>query len=191
MKKAFPVFLFACLTLGAAAQKVSKPDSLRKESAVTQKKFSCDTIDVNFETGLLNNKVGPASPIDSVKKYLPCVTYEIPFGSEDKNCGGGAVMEKQGIFFNLEHGFIEFTPNTTAHLPMQVFGVLEDDLTAITDEPSQVTDLHPYSDRPIQSVYLYPKSYGCVAIWVDQKDRKVFKVQLHNQPPASAFLCVE
>ncbi len=146
---------------------------------------------VDFETGLLNSKIGPNSPLDSIKKYLPCITMEIPSGSEDRACGGGSVLEKQGIFFNHEHVFVEFSSTTLVHLSLQVIGVNEDDLATITGFPTQVMDLQPYTDRPIQSVHLFPKSYGCLAIWVDQKDKKVFKVQLHNTDATKAFLCVE
>ena len=191
MTRIFLAFLISLFTVTAFAQKAAKSDTTKKEASVPQKKFTCDSIVVDFETGLLNGKIGPNSPVDSIKKYLPCVSSEIPFASDERVCGGGAVLEKPGIFFNLENGFIEFTPTTKAQLPLKLFGVLEDDITAITGDPVQITDLQPYSDRAIQSVYLYPKSYGCLAVWVDQQDKKVFKIQLQSKPPASAFLCIE
>ena len=185
-------FLFLLAAASASiAQKSTTKDSSKKEPVVEQKKYSCDSIVVDFETGLLNGKVSPGFPIDSIKKYLPCVTLEIPFGSEDRICGGGALLEKQGIFFNLEHGFIEFSTSTSAYLSSRVMGLTEEELSAMIGDPTQISDLQPYSDRPVQSVYLYPKSYGCVAIWVDQKDKKVYRVQLHNTDPSKVFLCLE
>jgi len=191
MKRISLIILTCALSITAYAQRGAKADSTKKVVTVPEKKYNCDSVVVDFETGLLNGKIGLSSPIDSIKKYLPCVSIEIPFASDERACGGGAILEKPGIFFNLENGFIEFTPGTKAHLPLQVFGVSEDDLTAITGDTVQNTDLQPYTDRAVQSVYLFPKSYGSLAIWVDQKDRKVFKVQLQNKPPASAFLCIE
>ena len=91
----------------------------------------------------------------------------------------------------MEHGYVQFTPPTTALLPFNVLGIAEEELTSHTGEPVQIFDLQPYTDRPVQSVYLYPKSYGCLAIWVDQGDKKVFKIQMHNQQPAKAYLCVD
>ena len=139
----------------------------------------------------LNGKINCNSPVDSIKKYLPCITQEIAVGNEDHICGSGSMLEKQGIFFNREHGCIEFSPTSLAHFSQKVMGVSEDDLITITGDPTQISDLQPYSDRAVQSVYLYPKNYGCLAIWVDQKEKKVVKVQLHNSSPANAFLCVE
>ena len=191
MKKNFLALLTCIMSMTAFAQKEAKIDSTKKEVSTPQKKFNCDSIVVDFETGMLNEKISLSSPIDSIKKYLPCVTTEIPFASDERICGGGALLEKPGIFFNLENGFIEFLPTTKAHLPLQLFGVLEDDITALTGDPVQISDLQPYTDRAVQSVYLYPKSYGCLAVWVDQKDKKVFKIQLQNKPPANAFLCIE
>lgn len=187
------ILLLFLLAAGSAsfAQNTPTKESPKKEPVAEQKKYSCDSIVVDFETGLLNGKVSPSFPIDSIKKYLPCVTSEIPLGSEDRICGGGAVLEKQGIFFNLEHGFIEFSASTSAHLSSQVMGVTEEELSAVVGDPTQITDLQPYTDRPVQSVYLFPKSFGCVAIWVDQKDKKVYRVQLHNTDPAKVFLCLE
>jgi hypothetical protein len=69
--------------------------------------------------------------------------------------------------------------------------VLEENLEALTGYPVQIMDLQPYTDRAVQSVYLFPKSYGCMAVWVDKEDSKVFKVQLHNKPVGSAVLCIE
>ncbi len=192
MKKIILALSILFISSLSFAQKGSKQDTTKKVMVPVQKKFSCDSINVNFETGLLNGKVGPSSPIDSIKKYLPCVSSEIPMGSDDHICGGGAALEKQGIFFNLEHGFIEFSSSTTAYLPVKPFGVLEDDLAAaMMSDPAQITDLTPYADRPTQSVYLYQKVFGSIAVWVDQKDKKVFKVQMHNQPPAKVYLCIE
>jgi len=191
MKNIFLSILTCIVSMTVFAQKGAKTDSTKKELSSPQKKFNCDSIVVDFETGMLNEKIGLSSPIDSIRKYLPCVSIEIPFASDERVCGGGAILEKHGIFFNLENGFIEFTPNTKAHLPLQLFGVLEDDITTLTGDPVQITDLQPYTDRAVQSVYLYPKSYGCLAVWVDQKDKKVFKIQLQNKPPVSAFLCIE
>ena len=191
MKKIFLALLIALISITTFAQKTAKSDTTKKEIAAPPKKFNCDSVVVDFETGLLNGKIGVNSPIDSIKKYLPCVSTEIPFASEDRVCGGGAILEKPGIFFNLENGFIEFTPTSKAYLPLKLFGVLEDDITTVTGDPVQITDLQPYTDRAVQSVYLYPKSYGCLAVWVDQQDKKVFKIQLQNKPPASAFLCIE
>jgi hypothetical protein len=191
MKKISLGLFTVLLSITAFAQKTTKSDTTKKVVVTPPKKFNCDSVVVDFETGLLNGKIGVSSPIDSIKKYLPCVSMEIPYASEDRVCGGGAVLEKPGIFFNLENGFIEFTPTTKAILPLKLFGVLEDDITAITGDPVQISDLQPYTDRAVQSVYLYPKSYGCLAVWVDQQDKKVFKIQLQNKPPASAFLCIE
>jgi hypothetical protein len=172
-------------------KKLPNPDSVKKAVTAVPKKYSCDSIVVDFETAMLNGKLGISSPLDSIQKYLPCVTKEIKSDDDERICGAGAMLEKQGIYFNNEHGYIEFSPSTTALLPLHVFGVLEEHLTAQTGDPVQISDLQPYTDRPVQSVYLYPKPYGCLAIWVDKKDERVFKLQLHNQPPAKAFLCVE
>ena len=191
MKKTILVILSLSVSIALFAQKDAGTNSPAKETAVTQKKFNCDSIVVDFETGLLNGKISPGSPVDSIKKYLPCISAEFAIGSEDRVCGGGAFLEKQGIFFNVEHGLIEFSVTSTAHFPVQVFGVVEEELTSVTGDPAQITDLQPYADRPMLSVYLYPKSYGCLAVWIDQKDKKAFKIQLHNQPPDKAFLCVE
>jgi hypothetical protein len=191
MKRIFLILLSFTMSIRVFAQKGAKADSSKKEIPAPPKKYNCDSVVVDFETGLLNGKIGLSSPIDSIKKYLPCVSTEIPFASDERVCGGGAVLEKPGIFFNLENGFIEFTPESKAYLPMKLFGVAEEDLTTLTGDPVQISDLQPYTDRAVESVYLYPKSYGCLAIWVDQKDKKVFKVQLQNKPPANAFLCIE
>lgn len=191
MKRTLPIVFLLWFSAAAFAQKAPSTTTGKKEPEIEQKKYSCDSIVVDFESGLLNGKVSPNFPIDSIKKYLPCVTLEIPMGSEDRICGGGAALEKQGIFFNLEHGYIEFSASTTAHLSWKVLGVAEDDLTTITGEPVQISDLQPYTDRPVQSVYMYPKPYGCVAIWVDQKDKKVYRVQVHNTGIEKAFLCIE
>ena len=191
MKRTFLLLFLLAVASASFAQKTPANKPSKKEPITEQKKYSCDSIVVDFETGLLNGIVSPSFPIDSIKKYLPCITLEIPLGSEDRICGGGAVLEKQGIFFNLEHGFIEFSASTSAHLTGKVMGVIEEELSAVTGDPTQITDLQPYSDRPIQSVYLYPKSFGCVAIWVDQKDKKVYRVQLHNTEPSKVFLCLE
>lgn len=191
MKKMLLVILLTGISFATLAQKNQKKTAVKKEVIVPQQKYSCDSIVVDFENGLLNGKIGPGSPADSIKKYLPCVATEIPFENDDRVCGGGMLFEKQGIYFNLEHGFIEFNPSTTAYLPLPVFGVHEDDLEALTGEPVEVKDLQPYTDRAVQSVYLFPKKYGCLAIWVDQKDKITFKVQLHSQSTAKAYLCIE
>lgn len=191
MKKIYFLCAALCIVSWAAAQKNSKSKSAKNETPVPEIKYNCDSIVVNFETGLLNGKIGPDSPIDSIKKYLPCITYEIPVNSEDRACGGGAVMEKRGIFFNTQHGYIEFSPATTAKLPVNLFGITEEDLPFVFADPQLISDLRPYTDRPTQSVYLYSKSYGTLAIWVDQKDSLTFKVQLHSKQPGEVFLCVE
>ena len=191
MKRTILLLFILAAVSASFAQKTPTNEPSKKEPVAEQKKYSCDSIVVDFETGLLNGKVSPSFPIDSIKKYLPCVTSEIPLGSEDRICGGGAVLEKQGIFFNLEHGFIEFSSTTSAHLSSRVMGVAEEELSAVIGDPTQITDLQPYTDRAIQSVYLYPKTFGCVAIWVDQKDKKVYRVQLHNTDPSKVFLCLE
>jgi len=191
MKRFFLVLLTCFLTIAVSAQKVTKADTTKKVIATPQKKYNCDSVVVDFETGLLNGKIGVSSPIDSIKKYLPCVTTEIPFGNDEHLCGGGTILEKPGIFFNLENGIIEFTSNSKAHLPLKLFGVLEENLEALTGYPVQVMDLQPYTDRAVQSVYLFPKSYGCMAVWVDKADSKVFKIQLHNKPTSNAVLCIE
>src|SRR3954469_22324263 len=104
MKRIFLALLTTLLSVTAFAQKEAESDTAKKEASVPQKKFSCDSIVVDFETGLLNGKIGLSSPIDSIKKYLPCVSTEIPFASDERACGGGAILEKPGIFFNLENG---------------------------------------------------------------------------------------
>jgi|GEM_PF-6320474 len=190
MKKLILAFTIGLFSTSSFAQD-AKADSLKKGIVGTQKKFNCDSIVVDFESGLINGKIGPLSPIDSIKKYLPCVAEEIPAGSDDRICGGGASLGKKGIFFNLEHGLIEFTLNTKAHLPYEVMGATEEELIVFAGDAKQVFDLQPYTDRAVQSVYLYQKSYGCLAIWVDQKDKKVFKVQLQSQPQEKAYLCVD
>lgn len=191
MKRIFLFKLFIIISVFCYGQKSSKTDQAVKAPVIEEKKPNCDSIVVDFETGLLNGKLGPSMPVDSIKKYLPCITAEIPMGSEDRICGGGASLEKHGIYFNLEHGYIEFSASTRAHLTLKVMGVTEEDLTAITGDPVQIMDLQPYTDRAIQSVYLYPKSYGCLAIWVDQKEKKAYKVQLHNTDMSKANLCFE
>ncbi|MEO8086624.1 MAG: hypothetical protein ABI763_07385 [Bacteroidota bacterium] len=191
MKKILFAVLAISISTTLFAQKGPEPAATDKESAKIQKKFTCDSVVVDWEAGLLNGKVNPDSPVDSIKKYLPCVSAEFIIGSEERVCGGGAFLEKPGIFFNTEHHFIEFSSTTAAHFPAQVFGVDEEGLPAVTGDPAQITDMQPYADRPMQSVYLYAKKYGCLAVWVDQKDKKAFKVQMHNQPPDKAFLCVE
>jgi len=192
MKKVILVLLASCLSGGIFAQKESKADVLKKnENPVPQKKYSCDSINVNFETGLLNGKIGPSSPPDSIKKFLPCVSAEYPMGDDQQVCGGGLSLDKQGIYFNLEHGLIEFSSNTTAFLPAKILGAAEDDLAGLMQmEPTQITDIQPVGDRPIISVYLFPKNYGCVAIWVDQKDKKAFKIQVHNVDASKVYLCI-
>src|SRR5262245_26841807 len=114
MKSTFLILIASMLTISVSAQKASKKetaktDSTNKVVAMPEKKYNCDSVVVDFETGLLNGKIGLSSPIDSIKKYLPCVSTEIPFASDERACGGGAILEKPGIFFNLENGFIEFT----------------------------------------------------------------------------------
>ncbi|CAN5450326.1 hypothetical protein BH11BAC1_BH11BAC1_27930 [soil metagenome] len=191
MKNILFVIMAFSVSTSLFAQKDAEPTSPDNETSRIQKKFTCDSVVVDWETGLFNGKVNPDSPLDSLKKYFPCVSSEFIIGSEERVCGGGVFLEKPGIFFNTEHQFIEFPSTTAAHFPAQVFGVVEEELTAVTGDPVQITDMQPYADRPMQSVYLYAKKYGCLAVWVDQKDKKAFKVQIHNQPPEKAFLCVE
>ncbi len=191
MKKIILALLAFSVSFNSFSQKASKSEQGKKEVIEVQKKFNCDSMVVDFESGLINGKIGPSSPLDSVKKYLPCISTEFPVGTEERICGSGALMEKQGIYFNTEHGFIEFYPGTKAHLSLDVMGLTEEELATVAGDPTQITDLQPYTDRAVQSAYLFPKSYGCLAIWVDQLDKKVFKVQLHNQGPSLIFLCVE
>jgi len=193
MKRIFLLFLSCILSVSAIAQKKNaKADTTNKvdPAPVPVKKYNCDSVVVDFEKGMINGKIGLDSPIDSIKKYLPCVTTEIPLGHDEHLCGGGAILEKPGIFFNLENGFIELTPGR-AHLPFNLFGLPEDTIAYVTGEPVEIKDLQPYTDRAVQSVYLFPKSYGCMAVWVNQEDKKVFKIQLHNKTTSKAVLCIE
>jgi len=190
MKRILLIALICIISVQTWAQKNPSTDSSKTVLSTPPKKYNCDSVVVDFESGLINSKIGLASPIDSISKYLPCITTEIPFKSDEYLCGGGARLGKPGIFFNLENGIIEFTPGK-AYLSYKLLGVSEDSIAYFTGEPVEIRDLQPYTDRAVQSVHLFPKSYGSLAVWVNQEDKRVFKIQMQNKPPAAAILCIE
>ena len=154
---------------------------------------ACDSLVVDLDKGTLTFPGGMMTvkfTADTVKNYFGCSLkddHEIHTGE----CGGGLRMEKQGVVFNSEKGFIELDSNTTAKLSKDFFQMDEDDLNGI-DGLIQVSDLStPDQNEPSESVYLFPKPFGCLAVWMNIPSKKVHKVQMHNKTYLQAFLCAE
>ena len=154
----------------------------------------CDSLEPNFDTGKLTLPGGILdvnSPVDSIIKYLKCVIKD-DRQTHEGDCGGGLRLEKQGVYFNPDKGYIEFESTTTAKLPISLFGFSEEQLNDQIDGLSQVADIQSSSaTQSTESVYQYPRSYGSLAVWVSIATKTVYKIQMHNKSVQEAVLCVE
>jgi hypothetical protein len=198
MKKILTLLVAAFVMQTSFAQQQKKKSTKPKTKTEATKpapalvavkeKNPCDSIVIDFDKGTLN-KLTMTDAIDTIKKYLPCFSEVFAEGGEDK-CGGGVVYDKLGFFANTARDYFEFLPASSKLLPVNPFGKTEEEWNTTFGDPAQISDYRPY-EASSWSVYLYRKTYGTLAIWWSNTDKKFFKVQMYPLPFEKLDFCFD